>query len=81
MSTGHTYFELNCKYYSQISFIKDIDLCLKFCSAKKLVKKFKKPDIYLLEKPSLYSQTTKKTNNNKVKSCKYMPGEKIWLNG
>ena len=40
-STSHTSFELNCGYHPKVSFEKDINFCLRFCSANKLAKKLK----------------------------------------
>ena len=38
-STGYTFFELNCKYYPCVSYKKDLDLCSKSKTAKKLSSK------------------------------------------
>ena len=40
-STDHTPFELNCGYYLKIFFEKDIDSCLKSCSANELTEDLK----------------------------------------
>ncbi len=40
-STGHTLFELNCGFYSQILFKEDIDLHSRSRSAYKLVDKLR----------------------------------------
>ena len=41
-NTGHTFFELNCGYYSQVSFENDVNLCSRSCFASKLAKELKK---------------------------------------
>ena len=40
-STGHTLFELNCGYYSRVSFIEDVDFCSKSRSANKLAEELR----------------------------------------
>lgn len=40
-SIGYILFELNCNYYLQILYKKDIDSCFKFKSANKLSAKLK----------------------------------------
>lgn len=40
-SSGNNLFELNCNYYFQILYKKDIDSCFKFKSANKLLAKLK----------------------------------------
>ena len=41
VSTNYTVFELNCGYHSKVLFKKDVNLCLKSCSADKLAKKLR----------------------------------------
>ena len=36
-STGHIFFELNCRYHPWVSYKKNIDPCSKFKSANKLL--------------------------------------------
>lgn len=39
ISSGYTFFELNCGYHLHIFFENKFDLCLRFCLADKLIKK------------------------------------------
>ncbi len=41
ISIGHTLFELNCGYHPKVSWKKDVNICLKFCSADKLVEELR----------------------------------------
>ena len=41
VNISYIFFEFNCNFYLYISFEEDIDLCLKFCLAKKWDKKLK----------------------------------------
>ncbi len=42
-STSHTLFELNCKFYQQVLFEKNVNLYSKSCTPSKLAEKLREP--------------------------------------
>ena len=79
-STGHIFFKLNCSYHLRISFKDKYDARSRFFSAKKLAIELRKL-INVSSENLLHAQDVQKQAHDKrVKSWRYAPGEKIWLN-
>ena len=79
-STGHTSFELNCDYYSWMSYEEKVDPRFKSKSADKLLAELRKL-IIVCQKNFYYAQKLQKQTHNKgVKSWSYALGKKVRLN-
>lgn len=77
VNTGHTAFELNCKYHLRIYFKKNIDLYSRFCSAKKLAEELKDLMVIYLQN-LLHTQKLQKGAHNKgIKPQSYKLGKKV----
>lgn len=80
-SISHTLFEFNCNYHSYVSHKNEVDLCLSFCLANKLAKKQSKLILIFWENLLHTQELQKRAHDKGIKSCSYVLGEKIWLNG
>ena len=79
-STGHISFELNCGYYSHVSFEEDIDSRSRFMLASELLLKLQKL-ISIYCKNLFHAQKLQKRAYNKsVKPRSYTFNDKVWLN-
>ncbi len=79
-SIGHSPFELNCGYYSRVSFKEDVDLCSRFCSANKLAEELRELIEVCCQNLLHAQELQKRTHDSRVKSRSYAPDEKVWLN-
>ena len=79
-NTNYTPFELNCRYYPQVSYKEDLDLCSQSKTAKKLFPKLR--DLMAACQQNLHhaQELQKQAHNKGVKPWSYAPGKKIWLN-
>ena len=80
ISTSHTPFELNCRYYFWISYKKEVDLCSKSKLAIKLSMESKELMVTYHKKLYHTQEFHKRANNKDVKPRNYVPSEKVWLN-
>ena len=79
-STSHTPFELNCSYYSRVSFEEDTDPRSQSKSVDKLLAKLR--ELMTVCRENLYhaQKLQKQAHNKCVKLKSYAPGAKVWLN-
>ena len=80
VSTSCTLFELNCGYYSQISYKDNVDFCFKLKSANKLLTELRKLMIVCCKNLYHAQKLQKQAHNKGVKPKSYAPSNKIWLN-
>ena len=77
VNTGHTSFELDCRYHACISFKNDTYFCSRFCTVKTLAKKLRDL-MYICQHNQLYTQKIYKQANDKgVELQSYASGKKI----
>ena len=78
-STGHTLFELNCKYHPRVSYKEDLDPRSKSKTAEELSSKLRNL-IAICQQNLHHAQKLQKRAHNKgVKPRSYFPGNKVWL--
>ena len=80
VSTGHTSFELNCGYYSQMSYEEEVEHRSKSKLADKLSAELRELMFVYRENLDYTQELQKQANNKGVKSKSYAPGDKVWLN-
>ena len=76
-STGHTLFELNCGFYSQVLYKKNIDFHSKSYSANKLIDKLRKLIKIYYQNLFYIQKLRKKANNKRVKNRSYILDKKV----
>ena len=78
-SIGHTSFELNCGYHSQVFYKEDLDPRSKSKTAEKL--SFELQNLMAICQQNLYHayELQKQTHDQRVKPWSYAPGDKVWL--
>ncbi len=79
-NTGHTLFELNCEYLSQVLFKKNINSGSKSCFTNKLAKKLRKLREIYCQNLFHALELQKRADDEKVKSSSYILSNKILLN-
>ena len=79
-SSGHTPFELNCGYQSQMLYEDNIDPCSKSKLADNLLAKLRELMIICRENLHYAQKLQKRVNNKGVKPRSYASSDKIWLN-
>ena len=79
-STGHTFFELNCRYHPCVLFKKDVDLRSRSILMSELALELWKL-ISVYRKNHFYAQKFQKQAYDKgIKPRSYFPSDKVWLN-
>ena len=78
-NTGYTPFEFNCRYYSSVSYKKDLDPRSKSRTAKELSSEL--PELMIVCQQNLHhiQELQKRSHDKGVKPQSYAPGEKVWL--
>ena len=79
-STGHTPFELNCSYHSQMSYKEELDPHSQSKSADKVSEVLR--ELMILCRKNLYhtQDLQKQAHDKAVKLRSYASGKKVWLN-
>ena len=80
MSTGHIFFELNCKYYPWMLYKEKVNFRSKFKSADKLSAELWKLMIVCWENLHHAQKLQKQVYDKRVKSQNSALGKKVWLN-
>ena len=70
VNISHMSFKLNCRYYSQVSYKKNLDLYLKLKFGKKTIFQAPKSDSRLLLESLSYLETSKNKSITKILSFK-----------
>ena len=80
VSTGHTFFKLNCGYHLWVFYEEDINLCSKSKSADKLSAELW--ELMTTCRKNLYhaQKLQKQAHNKGVKLRSYASSNKVWLN-
>ena len=80
MSIGHTPFDLNCSYHSQMLYKEEVNSCSKSKSADELSAELR--ELIIICQETLYhaQELQKRAHNKSVKPRSYVPSDKIWLN-
>ena len=79
-STSYTPFELNCGYYSWVSYEKNIDPCFKSELADDLARELKEFMAVWRENLQHAQDLQKRAHNKSMKPRSYVSSDKIWLN-
>ena len=79
-STGHTSFKLNCGYYFQVFYKKNINPRFKSKSADELLAELQELMIVCRKNLHHAQKFQKQAYNKSVKPKSYTPSNKIWLN-
>ena len=79
-STGQTLFELNCKYYSWLSYKENISPYFKSKLADKLLAELRELMIICQENLYYAQKLRKQVYDKGVKPRTYAPSNKVWLN-
>lgn len=79
-STGHTPFKLYCGYHPKVSFDEDLDSRSKTRSTDKLAEELWELMEVCYQNLLHVQKLQKGVHNERVKSCSYALGKKIWLN-
>ena len=79
-STGHTPFELNCRFHPQMSYEEDVDPRSQSKLADKLSAELR--DLMIVCRKNLHhvQELQKQAHDKGVKPRSYTSGEKVWLN-
>ena len=79
-STSHILFKLNYGYYPKVFFKENIDPRSRSHLVNKLAEELKEL-IEVCYQNLLHAQELQnRAHDKRVKSCSYVPGEKVWLN-
>ena len=78
--TGHTPFELNCRYHPRMSYKDDVNLRSKSKSADELSAELRELMIVCRKNLHHAQEFQKRAHNKGVKPWSYAPGNKVWLN-
>ena len=78
-STGHTFFELNCRYYPRVFYKEDLDPRSKSKTAEEL--SFELRNLMAVCQQNLHhaQELQKRAHDKGVKPRSYAPGDKVWL--
>ena len=79
-STGHTPFDLNCKYHLWVFYKEDIDPRSKSKSADKLSAELQELITVCCKNLHHAQKLQKQAYNKSVKPKSYSPSDKVWLN-
>ena len=79
-STGHIPFELNCGYYSYVSYEEDINLYSRLKLAENFLTKLQKLILVYYENLQHTQELQKQAYDKGMKPRSYAFSDKIWLN-
>ncbi len=79
-SISHTFFELNCGYYTRVSFEKGVESRSRSRFANELAEELRELIEVCCQNLLHTQELQKKTHKKRVKSYSYVPSEKVWLN-
>ena len=79
-SISHMPFELNCGYYSQVLYEKNVDPYSKSKLADKLSAELRELIIVYQKNLHYAQELQKQAYDKRVKPWSYAPGKKVWLN-
>ena len=79
-STGHTLFELKCRYHSRISYEEDIDPCSKSKLGDELSAKLQELMTVCQENLHHAQKIQNQAYDKGIKPNSYAPSDKVWLN-
>ena len=77
VSTGHTSFKLNCRYYPWVSYQKDLDACSMSKTAKELSSKLQNLMIVCQQNLHHVQKLQKQAHNKEVKPQSYALRDKV----
>ena len=79
-STGYTPFELNCGYYSHISYKEDVDPCSRSKAADELTEELRNLIVAYRENLQHAQELQKRAHDKRTKPRSYARSKKVWLN-
>ncbi len=78
--TGHISFKLNCRFYPQVLFEKDVTFYSRSYSADKLADKLRELIETCYQNLPYIQELQKRVHDKRLKSRSYTPKEIVWLN-